>query len=170
MNRAIFLDRDGTLIKDEGYQFASNNIEFLSGVITALEKFQSSGYKLIIVTNQSGIGRGYYSEYDMAKFNEQINIELKKHSVFLSAFYYCPHFEGSQKDMYNIKCDCRKPSPGLIIKAAEDYQINLSQSFMIGDKESDVLAGRNANVKNSYLIDDKHNLLYYLNLICDRQS
>jgi len=165
MNKAIFLDRDGTLIKDKEYQFISSEIEFIEGVTEALNKFLSLGFKLIVITNQSGIGRGYYNVEDMNSINRAINDELSKDCISIIDFYHCPHFLGSEMEVYNIQCSCRKPAPGLLIQAAKDYDIDLSQSYMIGDKESDVLAGENAGVKNSYLINGKQDLLYYAELI-----
>lgn len=166
MNKAIFLDRDGTLVKDKGYLKTPNEVELLPSIDVALNKFSLNKFNLIVVSNQSGIGRGYYNIAEMKKVNDRIKSELLKHSITILAFYYCPHFIGSKIDKYNIKCDCRKPSPGLIIQAAKDHNIDLCQSYMIGDKESDIIAGLRAGVKKCYLIDENHDLLFYANLIC----
>lgn len=168
MNKAIFLDRDGTIIKDKNYLSTPDKIEFLNDVVEALGEFLLNDFKLIVITNQSGVGRGYYSIKDVEKVNNRIKQELLNFSIPILAFYYCPHYIGSTLDKYNIKCNCRKPSPGLIIQAAKDHDIDLRQSYMIGDQESDVKAGENAGVKKSYLINEKHNLLYYSKLICDK--
>lgn len=167
MNKAIFLDRDGTIIKDKIYLSKPEEVEFISGVDTALKKFLVNNYKLIVISNQSGVGRGYFSIEDVEKVNNHIRQELSSRSILISAFYYCPHYIGSSLKEYNIKCDCRKPSPGLIIQAAKDQDIDLKESFMFGDKESDLLTGINAELKNSYRISEDHNLLFYSNLICN---
>ncbi len=166
MNKAIFLDRDGTIIKDKKYQSQPEEVEFLAGVDTALKKFLSHGFGLIVITNQSGVGRGYLSIEDVENVNGRIRQELLRLSIPILDFYYCPHYAGSLLKEYDVRCDCRKPSPGMIIKAGQDYDIDLRESYMIGDKESDVLAGINAGMKDSYLVDEDHNLLFYANLIC----
>ena len=166
MNKAIFLDRDGTIIKDKIYLSKPEEIEFINGVDEALEKFLLNNYKLIIITNQSGVGRGYFNIEDVEKVNDRIRQELLSRSITITDFYYCPHYVGSSLNEYDTKCDCRKPSPGLIIQAAKDYDIELCESFMIGDKESDILAGVNAKLKNSYRVDEEYNLLFFANLIC----
>lgn len=167
MNKAIFLDRDGTIIKDKIYLSKPEEVELINGVELALKKFLLNNYKLIVISNQSGVGRGYYTIEDVEKVNDRIRRELLYRSITISAFYYCPHYIGSSLKKYDIKCDCRKPSPGLIHQAARDYDIDLKESFMIGDKESDVLTGINAELKNSYRISEDHNLLFYSNLICN---
>ncbi len=167
INKAIFLDRDGTIIKDKKYLSMPEQVEFINGVDIALKKFLLNNYKLIVISNQSGIGRGYFNIEDVEKVNDHIRQELLNHSIPITAFYYCPHYVGSLSKTYNIKCDCRKPSTGMIIRAAKEHEIVLSESFMIGDKESDVLTGLNAGLKNSYRIDKKHNLIFYANLICN---
>lgn len=166
MNRAIFLDRDGTIIKDKIYLSKPEEVEFINGVDIALKKFFLNNYMLIVISNQSGVGRGYFGIEDVEKVNEHIRQVLLSRAVPIFDFYYCPHYIGSLLKEYDIKCDCRKPSPGLIFQAAKDHDIDLSESFMIGDKESDVLTGMNAKLKASYRIDDSHSLLYYANSIC----
>lgn len=170
MNKAIFLDRDGTIIKDTGYLSSPQDVEFIDYIDIALKKLLQFEFLFIIITNQSGIGRGYYTIKDMQKVNKHIKKELAHKNIPILDFYFCPHYIGSLLEKYNIKCECRKPEPGLLKKAALDYNINLKQSYMIGDKKSDVLAGLNAGLKNSYLIDKKHDLLYYSNLICQNES
>lgn len=167
MIKVIFLDRDGTIIKDKKYLSMPEEVEFINGVDIALKKFIYSGFQIIVISNQSGVGRGYYKIEDVEKTNNRVKQELSDISIPILAFYYCPHYIGSSMKKYNIKCDCRKPSPGLITRAAKDYNIDLNESFMIGDKESDVLTGINAGLKNSYLIDKDNDLLFYSELICN---
>ena len=166
MNKAIFLDRDGTIIKDKLYLSDVSGIEFLQDVDVALKKFLTCGFELIVVTNQSGVGRGYYSESELGIVNNRIKSDLSKLSIPILDFYYCPHYVGSQISKYDVKCNCRKPSPGMIFQAVKEHKIDLSVSYMIGDKDSDVQAGKNAGLKKSFLIDERHNLLYYAELIC----
>lgn len=167
MSKAIFLDRDGTVIKDKEYLSSSGEIEFLDDIDTALKIFLNNDFKLIVITNQSGVGRGYMKIEDVEAIHTCIQKELLNLSIPITAFYYCPHHVGSLIKRYNIKCSCRKPSADLIKRAAKEHDVDLKESFMIGDKESDFLAGKNAGLKNSYRIDKKHNLLFYANLICN---
>lgn len=167
MSKAIFLDRDGTVIKDKEYLSSPAEIEFLDNVDTALKIFLDNNFKLIIVSNQSGVGRGYMKIKDVEVVHTCIQKKLLNLSIPITAFYYCPHHVGSLIKRYDVKCSCRKPSAGLIKRAAKEHNVDLKESFMIGDKESDILAGKNAGLKNSYRIDKKHNLLFYANLICN---
>lgn len=167
MNKVIFLDRDGTIIKDKKYLSSLDGIEFLNDIDTALNIFLKNDFKLIVVSNQSGVGRGYMRIEDVEMIHDCIQKKLSSRAIPITAFYYCPHYVGSQIKRYNVKCSCRKPSAELISRAAKEHDVDLKESYMIGDKESDVLAGKNAGLKNSYRIDKKHNLLYYANLICN---
>lgn len=139
MNKAIFLDRDGTINIDHGYVFEPSKLEFIAGVIESLQKLAEAGYLLIVITNQSGVGRGYFDETQANRFNNYLSIRLKEFDVSITDFFMCVH---SPEEF----CNCRKPSPMMINAAIEKYNINASESFMLGDKESDVQAGRNAGV------------------------
>ena len=132
MKKAIFLDRDNTLIRDEGYIHEPEKVELLPGVPEALRLFRSLGFLLIVVSNQSGIGRGYYGEEDFFAVNRRLQELLLPHRVQLDAFYFCPHRPDEG-------CSCRKPEPELVVRASRELGIDLSRSFVIGDKESDVL-------------------------------
>jgi D-glycero-D-manno-heptose 1,7-bisphosphate phosphatase len=164
-NKAIFIDRDGTIIKDKGYLSNPNEVEFIDGVVPALKKFTVYGYILIIVTNQSGIGRGIVSLDDLTLIHARIISGLSEHSININGIYTCPHYIGSEVSDYNMKCRCCKPAPGLLLHAAREHNIELSESYMIGDKESDVMAGVNAGVKESFLIEGNYGLLYYADCI-----
>ncbi len=135
---AVFLDRDGTLMHDVGYCGDPKDIELIDGVPAALRKLKEAGYRLVVITNQSGIGRGYFDEIQYravdAEFSRQIGQRI------IDATYHCPHLP---KD----GCTCRKPSPEMIFKAAREHDIDLSRSFYVGDKPSDIECGRNAGVK-----------------------
>ena len=130
MNKAIFLDRDGTINVDKHYLYKIEDFEFLPGAIEALKLFQGKKFKLIIITNQSGIARGYYTIDDFYKLHDYINNELKKYSIKIDGVYFCPHL--------HEKCNCRKPKTGLFYQAAKDFNIDFSESFAIGDKKRDL--------------------------------
>ncbi len=160
MNKAIFLDRDGTLNKDGGYLFKPESLELIPGVVEALKIFKEQGFLLIVITNQSGIGRGYYTVEQAEEFNNALNLQLKRDNVEITHFYICPHAP-------NENCECRKPSPYLIKQAIEKYNINPDESYMFGDKTSDIESGIGAGV-TSFLITPTHSLLYWVKKIFDR--
>ena len=136
MNKAIFLDRDGTLNVEVDYLHEPDKLRLIAGVPEALNIFKDLGYKLIVISNQSGIGRGYFGQEDVDKVNSCMNEMLESYNVQIDAFYYCPHIESDN-------CNCRKPKTGLYERAVSDWNIDVAQSYMAGDKESDVLAARN---------------------------
>lgn len=137
MSRAIFLDRDGTINVEKHYLHKIDEFEFLPGVIKGLKFLQDAGYLLIIITNQSGIGRGYYTEDDFEKLNNWMIGELRKHGVDIAAVFYCSHLPDARIKKYRKICNCRKPALGLYKKAVEEYNIDLSKSYAIGDKIRD---------------------------------
>ncbi len=137
MNKAIFLDRDGTINVEKYYLYKIEDFEFLPGVVEALKKLQDAGYLLIIITNQSGIGRGYYTENDFKKLNDWMVLTLKEQGVTISAVYYCPHLSDANILKYRVDCECRKPKLGMYQQAIKDFDVDLSRSFAIGDKIRD---------------------------------
>ncbi|MBN1299645.1 MAG: HAD family hydrolase [Melioribacteraceae bacterium] len=143
-HRAVFLDRDNTLIFDPGYLKDSDSVELLPGVAEGLNLLKNQyNFKLIVVSNQSGITRGLITREDVEKVNTKINNLLSLHGASIDSFYFCPYhpdFDSSEKTV------CRKPSPYMIVKAAEDHNIDLSGSYMIGDSVSDIECGINAGV------------------------
>jgi D,D-heptose 1,7-bisphosphate phosphatase len=167
MNKAVFLDRDGTINKDIGYLYKIEDLELLPGVIQAIKILNDSGFLVIVITNQSGVARGYYSEMDIKLLHNYINNILNEYGANIDAFYYCPHHPEKGIGKYKVNCNCRKPKPGLIENAIEEFKIDRSKSYMVGDKKSDVEAGKNANLKDSYLIDGQKNLLQIVNYIID---
>ena len=137
MNKAIFLDRDGTINKEKGYLYRADQFEFLPGVVDALRTAQFNNYKLIVITNQSGIARGYYSEEDFEALNTWMLKSLSEQGVVLDAVYYCPHHPKAIIQKYKINCICRKPMLGLYARAIADFNLDLNLCFAIGDKMRD---------------------------------
>ncbi len=137
MNKAIFLDRDGTINVEKHYLYKKEDFEFLPGVIDALKQLQRMGYLLIIITNQSGIGRGYYTEEDFLQLNDWMVGYLKRQGVTVTDVYYCPHLPDAKVAEYRMDCECRKPKLGMYRQAVKDHDIDLSQSYAIGDKIRD---------------------------------
>lgn len=153
MRKAVFLDKDGTLIIDLPYNVDPAHITWQEGVFEALRSLSAIGYLLVIVTNQSGVARGYFEEADLAALDAAMRAEMSKKGVQLDGFYYSPyHVEGVVKK-YTLQSDCRKPGSGMLMKAAEELQIDLSASWMIGDTLSDVEAGKRANCKTILISD-----------------
>lgn len=154
--KAIFLDRDGAINKYVGFLSDINDFELIEGVAEAIKKINESGYLAIVVTNQPVIARGEVSWDELYEIHRKMQTLLGKQGAYLDGIYVCPHhpdkgFEGERPE-YKIDCDCRKPKPGLLLRAAKDFNIDLSLSFMIGDSERDVEAGHNAHTRNSILI------------------
>lgn len=137
MNKAVFLDRDGTINIEKHYLYKVEDFEFLPGVVDALKDLQQAGYLLIITTNQSGIARGYYTEQDFQRLNEWMVTTLKQQGVIITDVYYCPHLPDAQVEAYRKDCNCRKPKLGMYEQAIIDHDIDLSQSYAIGDKIRD---------------------------------
>ncbi len=151
MKKAIFLDRDGTLNIDYGYVHEIDNFKFIDGSIDALRELKKMGYMLVLVTNQSGIARGYFSEDQFLQLTEWMDWSLAEQDVDLDGIYYCPHHpEG--KGEYKEDCDCRKPKPGMLLQAIKELKIDPAQSIMVGDKVEDLKAGIGAKVKMNVLV------------------
>ncbi|MBU0980350.1 MAG: HAD family hydrolase [Nanoarchaeota archaeon] len=147
MNPTVFLDRDGTIIEDKGFLSKKEEIMFLPNSIGGLKMLASLGLKLVIITTQSGIARGYFTEEDLHKLNEHLLAELKKHGIEIDRIYYCPHHPVHGKGKYKKKCRCRKPDTGMIEQAQQELDIDLAKSYLIGDKSIDIQMGMNAGVK-----------------------
>ena len=173
MKKAIFLDRDGTINVEKDYIYKSEDLVFEEGSIEALKTFKNLGYILIVVSNQSGIARGYFTEEDLNIFNNNMNEILKKNGVEITEFYCCPHHPDGIGE-YKKVCECRKPNNKMIEDAIKKYNINREKSYMIGDKTSDIGAGLKSNlktvlVKTGYGLKDmekvdKNETLIYENL------
>ena len=138
MNKAVFLDRDGTINYDKHYLHKVDDFEFLPGVLDGLRQLTAAGFLLFIITNQSGIGRGYYTENELKQLNNWLIHTLANEGIVISEIYYCPHFSESANKMYAVDCNCRKPKTGLFYKAAREYQLVFSDCYAIGDKMRDL--------------------------------
>ena len=135
--KAVFLDRDGTINVEKDYLYHIEDFEFFPGVINALRLLQDAGYLLIIITNQSGIARGYYNEKDFETLNKWMLGELESRGVHIDAVYYCPHHPEAKLEKYRIDCGCRKPKLGMYEKAVKEFDLDLRNCFAIGDKIRD---------------------------------
>lgn len=155
---AVFLDRDGTINKDTVHLFRTEDFEFLPCADKAIVSLKEKGYLVIVVTNQAGVAKGLYGEKDVHILHSHIdNLLCKNHSVIPDGYYYCPHHTEGIVEEYRIDCHCRKPAPGLILKAVEDFEksgihIDLKNSFTIGNRLSDILAGKYAGIEYNILI------------------
>jgi rfaE bifunctional protein nucleotidyltransferase chain/domain len=156
LRKAAFLDRDGVINKDKAYVHRWEDFEFVPGAIEGMRKLQDSGYTLVIVTNQSGLARGYYTEEDYLQLTKDLRQHLASHGVQLAGVYHCPHHPKGTVPAISVDCDCRKPAPGMLIKAASELSLSLPDSILIGDKPSDIEAARAAGVGRAYLVESEN--------------
>ncbi|WP_392561119.1 D-glycero-beta-D-manno-heptose 1,7-bisphosphate 7-phosphatase [Orbus sturtevantii] len=146
MKPAIFLDRDGTINIDYNYVHTIDDFHFIDGVIEAMAELKRMGFLLVITTNQSGIARGIFSKEQFETLTEWMDWSLIDRGVEIDGVYYCPH------DPSNSDCECRKPKPGMIFAAKKNLDIDIANSYMVGDRISDLLSGKNAGVKKTVLV------------------
>lgn len=149
MNRALFLDRDGVINIEKEYLYKIEDFEFIDGIFSLCKYFQEQNYKIIVVTNQSGIARGYYSRDDLHRLTEWMRQAFLKEGIAIDDLYFCPHYPSVSGE-----CSCRKPKPGMLLEAASKHNIDLSHSIIVGDKERDIEAGLNAGLNECYLFDE----------------
>jgi len=152
VNRAVFLDRDGVINKDTGYVHLVDDFEYIDGVFDACLALKKMGYLLVVVTNQSGIARGMYSEDDFHSLTEWMDWNFADKGVDLDGIYYCPHHPEKGIGEYKQDCDCRKPKPGMLLDAAKFLKIDLANSIMVGDKADDMRAAKAAGIGKSILV------------------
>ena len=152
LHRAVFLDRDGVINVDTAYCSRREDFQWIPGVLAAAARYAEDGYLLVIVTNQSGIGRGYYTESDFQKLTDYVKTEFDKAGAPLAGVYFCPHHPEAKLDAYRCVCDCRKPAPGMILKACEDLRIDPATSVMFGDKRGDMKAALSAGIGTRVLL------------------
>lgn len=146
-NRAVFLDRDGNINKDVGYPNSSDLIEIYPYSYEAVRKINQAELLAVIATNQSGIGRGLIEEAELLNIHQKMKEDLACRNAYIDGIYYCPHFLSSKISEYNKDCSCRKPFPGMALQAAAELDIDLSRSYMVGDKVEDILFGVNIKAK-----------------------
>jgi D,D-heptose 1,7-bisphosphate phosphatase len=151
MNKAVFIDKDGTLIHDVPYNARPELVVLKDGTVEGLQKLQRAGYMLVVITNQSGIAYGYFNEEDFEGVKNKLSEILNTSGVTLDGIFYCPHHPRGVIDRYSVPCDCRKPGPGMIVQAATRLNIDLSRSWMIGDILNDVEAGNQAGCRTVLL-------------------
>ena len=149
--KTIFLDRDGVINKEINYLHKIDDFEFIDGIFDVCLYFQSLGYKIIIITNQSGISRGYYSHSDYQKVTQWMLDQFKYKNINILDVFHCPHGPDST-------CDCRKPKPGMFLKAKDKHNTDMEKSWMIGDKERDTIAANSAGIDNTILIRSSHRI------------
>lgn len=154
--KAAFIDRDGVINEERNYVHHISDFVLMPGVIEGLQLLRDAGYRLIVVTNQAGIARGYYDHAEMDSLHDHMRELLAEHGVLLDAIYFCPHHpQGSIKD-FAVECDCRKPSPGMLLQAAKDFNLDLATCILIGDKLSDIRAGERAGVGCTVIVESGH--------------
>jgi D-glycero-D-manno-heptose 1,7-bisphosphate phosphatase len=155
VNKAVFLDRDGTIVEDVGYLNTPLQLQFIPGSIEAIKKLNEAGYKVVVITNQAGVAKGLITEDMLQTIDKTLHKWLLNGDAHLDGLYYCPHHPEHGVYPYKQACECRKPHPGLIRKAEKDLNIDLSQSFMIGDKASDIEAGKRAGTKTIFVLSGR---------------
>jgi len=157
MKKAVFLDRDGIINIERNFVRSWDKFEFVPGIIENIKKLNKKEFLVIIITNQSGIKRGFFSEETLKKIHENMKKILEKNDAYIDDIFYCPHYKYDN-------CDCRKPKPGMIFKAAKKHNINLEKSWMIGDSKRDIESGRRAGCK-TILVEKNINIKTSINRI-----
>jgi len=149
MKKALFLDRDGVVNVEKNYLYKISDFEFIDGIFKICKYYQKKGYKIFIVTNQSGIARGYYTEDDFMRLTSWMIKEFEKYDIEIQKVYFCPHHPSISGE-----CSCRKPDSAMFIQASDEFDIDLKNSIVVGDKESDIEAGIKAGLNTSYLFSE----------------
>lgn len=142
MVRAVFLDRDGTINEEVDYICRPNQLKILEGSALAIRSLNQKNLKVVVITNQAGIAYGYYTEEDLTHIHQELIRQLNSYKAKVDAIYYCPHHPEGTLEQYRVRCTCRKPEPGLFLKAAQELGIDLKASYVVGDKMSDIQAGK----------------------------
>jgi D-glycero-D-manno-heptose 1,7-bisphosphate phosphatase len=152
MNRAVFIDRDGTISEEVGYINHPERFRLFPYAATAIKQLNESGWLAIVTTNQAGVARGYFAEDMIHAVHDRMTNELASDGARIDAIYYCAHHPSVGDPPYRIDCDCRKPKPGLITRAARDFNIDLSNSWVVGDRYSDIELAHNAGAKSALVL------------------
>ena len=153
MRKCVFLDRDGVINKDFGYVFSMSQIQLNENVGKSIRLLNENGFIVIVVTNLSGVTRGYFDESTVWEINRHIMNLLAEEDAHIQEFYVCPHLKQGIVKKYAVACECRKPNSGMLLAAKKKYDIDLEHSYLIGDKFTDIQAGNNAGLKQSFLIE-----------------
>ena len=161
-NKAVFIDKDGTLIRDVPYNVDPQKIVLEDGAVEALASLYQHDYMIIIVSNQSGIARGYFSPEQFEASKKALLLLLAEQGIYIDDFYYCPHHPEGNIEEYSVECLCRKPRPGMLLQAIDEHNIDVARSWMIGDILNDVEAGHKAGCR-SILIDNGNETEWILN-------
>jgi D-glycero-D-manno-heptose 1,7-bisphosphate phosphatase len=151
-HKALFLDRDGTLVHPRHYPSRPEDLQLYDNIVPGLREAQKTGFHLVIITNQAGIARGYFSVSDLQRMHEHLIKELEQADVRIDAIYYCPHHPEGVIPELAIRCDCRKPQPGMLLQAAADLDLDLQHSWFVGDILNDIEAGNRAGCR-TILVD-----------------
>ncbi len=149
---AAFLDRDGVINVDHGYTYRIEDFRFVLGTLEACRRLVEAGFALVVVTNQSGIGRGLYTEQDFQTLTAWMQAQFAQAGAPLAGVYFCPHHPTEAQGVYQRECDCRKPAPGMLLRAAQELHLDLSRSILLGDRASDLQAARAAGVPQRVLL------------------
>jgi D-glycero-D-manno-heptose 1,7-bisphosphate phosphatase len=150
--RAVFIDRDGTISEEVGYINHPERFRLFPYAASAIKQLNENGWLAIVTTNQAGVARGYFSEAMIRAVHERMTRDLESEGARIDAIFYCAHHPSVGDPPYRLDCDCRKPKPGLITQAARDFDIDLSSSWVVGDRYSDVELARNAGVKSAFVL------------------
>jgi len=147
--KALFLDRDGTINIEKNYIYKIKDFEFIDGIFDLIKSYQIQGFLIFVITNQAGIARGFFSVAEYEKLTNWMLEQFRQKGIEITKVYYCPHYPEITGD-----CSCRKPNPGMILQAIEEFNIDRENSVLIGDKKSDILAGENAGIGKNLFIQD----------------
>lgn len=162
--RAVFLDRDGTINLEKDYLHRVEDFAFVPGAPEAIRRLREAGFLVLVVTNQSGVARGYFGMEEVEALHRHLQRELERFGTAVDGFYVCPHHPTEGQGEYRRRCDCRKGEPGLLLQAAAEHRVDLDASFMVGDKAADVLAGERAGCR-SILVLSGHGALEVAKLV-----
>ncbi len=147
MNKALFIDRDGVINVDKVHVYRKEDFEFTPGIFDLIHKYSQWGYLIIVITNQAGIAKGIYTEQEFLTLTRWMEKQFLREGIKISKVYYCPHHPD-----FTGECECRKPKPGMILKAIEEFDLDIRECVLIGDKETDLEAGRRAGIPENNLI------------------
>ena len=156
MNAAAFLDRDGVINVDRAYVHRWEDFEFVAGAIDAIARLDGAGYRIVVVTNQSGIARDMYTSAQYEALTDRMLGAFRERDVHITAVYHCPHHPAGRVAEFARDCDCRKPAPGMLLRAAAEHALSMPDSILVGDRSSDIAAARAAGVGRAFLVRSDH--------------